>query len=202
MKFTSLTALAALTSLGFAAAQDGVPSGAYDLDPAHTSVIWSVSHAGFSMYRGSFGEVSGDLDWNAEDPTQSSLTVTIGADSVIVPDAPSHAGNTTFSEDIAKNALGSEENPTITFTSTSLEKTSDTEGVVKGDLSFNGQTHPAEMKVKLVQAADFMGTPKIGFSGEVTIDRTKWGSDSWVQYNIGKDVTISVNTEFAKEAAE
>jgi polyisoprenoid-binding protein YceI len=196
MKFLTTTVLSAFATLSIAQAQD-VPSGTYNLDPNHTTVVWGVSHAGFSIYRGSFGEIDGSIDWNADDPTQSSLTVTIDANSVVSPDAESHAGNENFQQDIAKVALGAEEQGEITFTSTRLEKTSDTEGVIYGDLSFNGQTGPAEMKVKLMKAGDFMGTPKMGFSGQTTIDRTKWGSDSWTQYGIGTEVTITVQSEFA-----
>lgn len=197
MKLFATAALAALSLSTAAVAQD-VPSGTYKLDPAHTTVIWGVSHAGFSLYRGSFEEVDGTIEWNADRPTRSSMMVTIGAESVDVPKAVSHAGNETFAEDIAKNALGSETQPDITFKTTKLKKTGDTTGVVTGELSFNGKTGSITMDVELVGSGDFMGTPKMGFSGKTTIDRTKWGSDAWTQFGIGTDVTIEINAEFAK----
>ena len=197
MKLISTMALSAAFALASAHAQD-VPSGTYKLDPTHTTVVWSVSHGGFSMYRGSFDTVEGELVWNAEDPTKSSMAVAIEAASVDSPAAVSHAGNMTFQQDIAKNALGADKQPVITFTTKTLKRTSDTTGVVTGDLSFNGQTNPVTMDVKLLRAADFMGTPKMGFSGSTTIDRTKWGSDAWTQFGIGTEVTITIETEFAK----
>ncbi|NNU16299.1 YceI family protein [Parvularcula sp. ZS-1/3] len=197
MKLFATAALAALSLSTAAVAQD-VPSGTYQLDPTHTTVIWGVSHAGFSLYRGSFEEVGGAIEWNADRPARSSMMVTIGADSVDVPAAVSHAGNDTFAEDIAKNALGSETQPEITFKTTKLKKTGDKTGVVTGDLSFNGKTGEITMDVELVGSGDFMGTPKLGFSGKTTIDRTKWGSDAWTQFGIGTDVTIEINAEFAK----
>lgn len=197
MKFMTTTALAAASLFAVAQAQD-VPSGTYNLDPAHTTVIWQVSHAGFSMYRGSFEGVEGTLTWNAKNPNRSELTVEIDANSVDSPEAPSHAGNDNFQQDIARKALGAAEHPTITFTTTNLRRTGEGKGVVKGDLSFNGQSKEIEMQVDLVGSGDFMGTPKLGFSGETTIDRTEWGSDAWTEFGIGKDVTITVQTEFAK----
>ncbi|MEM9810664.1 MAG: YceI family protein [Pseudomonadota bacterium] len=204
MKRLSIAALAAVslsTTVSFstiaAQAQDA-PSGTYALDPTHTTVIWSVSHGGFSLYRGSFDDVEGTLTWDADEPTGSALTVTIDANSVDSPAAGSHAGNDNFQQDIAKKALGAEDNPEITFTSTSLRRTGDDSGVVTGDLSFNGTTKPVEMDVTLIQAADFMGTPKMGFSGETTIDRAEWGSNAWTEFGIGTDVTISIQSEFAK----
>jgi len=193
-----LVSSAAIAALFTAAQAQDVPSGTYALDPTHTTVIWSVSHGGFSFYRGTFDTVAGELVWNADKPVDSAMTVTIDANSVDSPAAVSHAGNTNFQEDIAKKALGADEQPEITFTTKSLKRTGDTTGVVTGDLSFNGQTKPVEMEVSLVGSGDFMGTPKMGFEGETTIDRTEWGSDSWTQFGIGTDVTITIQAEFAK----
>jgi len=194
-----LLAGAAAASLGFASASaQDVPSGTYQLDSSHTTVIWSVSHGGFSFYRGSFSDVAGSLEWDAADPTDSTLSVTIGADSVTSPAAVSHAGNDNFQQDIARSALGSAEQPEITFTSKSLEQTGEGTGVITGDLSFNGQTNEVEMEVELIGSGDLRGTPKLGFAGETVIDRTDFGSDAWAQFGIGTEVTITVQAEFDK----
>lgn len=197
MKFLTSTALSAAFVFAAAQAQD-VPSGTYNLDASHTTVVWSVDHGGFSLYRGSFDTVSGSLEWDAKRPQKSSMTVSIDANSIDSPAAVSHAGNDNFQQDIAKNALGAEAQPTITFTTTKLKKTGEGAGTVKGELSFNGQTHPVTLDVELVKAATMRGTPKMGFSGSTTIDRTTWGSDAWTQFGIGKDVTITIEAEFAK----
>ncbi|MEM6912743.1 MAG: YceI family protein [Pseudomonadota bacterium] len=198
MKRLLLLSAAALSfGLAAASAQD-VPSGTYAIDPTHTTVIWSVSHGGFSFYRGSFSEVDGNLVWDAETPTESELSVTIGANSVISPAAISHAGNDNFQQDIGRNALGGADHPEITFTSKSLKRTGDETGVITGDLTLNGQTNEVEMDIELIGSGDFMGTPKLGFAGETVIDRTDFGSDEWVQFGIGSEVTITVQAEFAK----
>ena len=180
-----------------AADPSAVPSGTYALDASHTTVVFGVSHGGFSTYRGTLTEKSGTLDWNADDPTQSALTITIDASSVDSPEAVSHAGNEDFQADIAKSALGADEHPEITFRSTSLEKTGDTSGIVTGELTFNGQTGVIEMPVTLVGAGEMRGTPKIGFSGQTTFDRTEWGSDAWTQFGIGAEVAVTIEAEFA-----
>lgn len=199
MKVLTSTAIAAGFILTAAQAQDA-PSGTYNLDPTHTTVIWSVSHAGFSVYRGTFDSVEGTLEWDADNPTASRLSVAIDANSVDSPAAQSHAGNANFQEDIAKVALGAEDQPVITFTTTRLERTGETTGVVYGDLSFNGNSGPVKMDVTLERAGAMMGTPRMGFAGTTTIDRTDWGADAWTQFGIGTDVTISIQTEFAKGA--
>lgn len=195
MKFFAIAAAAASLLTVSAQAQD-VPGGTYNLDPTHTTVVFGVSHVGFSLYRGTLNDVSGSLSWDAADPTKSSLTVSIGADSVHSPAAVSHADNANFQEDIAKLALGSETQDTITFTSTTLRRTGEDKGVMVGELSFNGQTHPIEMVVELTGAGEFFGSPRLGFSGEATIDRTQWGSDAWTQFGVGTEVVIEVEAEF------
>lgn len=197
MKFLVSTALSAAFVFSAAQAQD-VPGGTYTLDPTHTTVFWSVSHGGFSMYRGTFDTVEGTLEWNDRRPQRSKLMVSIDADSVDSPAAVSHGGNSNFQEDIAKAALGSETQPTITFTTTKLQRKSDTTGVITGDLSFNGNTGPVTMDVTLIKAGMSRGNPKMGFSGTTTIDRTEWGSDAWTQFGIGKEVEITIEAEFVK----
>jgi polyisoprenoid-binding protein YceI len=172
------SAAAGAAVLSAAAQAQDVPAGTYNLDPTHTTVVWSVAHGPFSMYRGTFDEIAGTLEYNARRPVRSELTVTIDANSVDSPEAVSHAGNANFQEDIAKKALGAEANPEITFTTTSLKRTGDGEGTVTGDLTLNGVTKPVTMQVELRGAGDFMGTPRIGITGETTIDRTEFGSDA------------------------
>ncbi|MCQ8185580.1 YceI family protein [Parvularcula maris] len=193
-----LAAAVSTIALSSAAFAQDVPSGEYKLDPTHTTVVWSVAHGPFSMYRGSFETIEGTLTYNSRRPARSELTVSIDANSVDSPEAVSHAGNANFQEDIAKNALGADANPQITFTTTSLKKTGEGEGTVTGDLTLNGVTKPVTMEVQLRGAGDFMGSPRIGFTGETTIDRTEFGSDAWTQFGVGKDVTITVEAEFAQ----
>ena len=182
MKFI-VAAAAAMGLLNISAqAQEGA-SGTFELDPTHTSVVFGVDHIGFSLYRGNLHGVSGTLEWDNDDPTQSSLTVEIEA-------PPAADGK--FNEIIAKNALGADVQPIITFTSTEMRITGDETGVVVGDLSFNGQTHPVEMQVEVLR----IHPQRLGFFGEVTFDRTEWGSDAWTDGGVGAEVIIEVNAEF------
>ena len=42
-----------------------VPTGAYQIDKAHTSLVFRVSHLGFSTYTGRFTRVDAKLQFNA-----------------------------------------------------------------------------------------------------------------------------------------
>ena len=45
-----------------AASLDGIPSGTYNVDITHASVVWKVSHFGFSNYVGRFNDFSNTLN--------------------------------------------------------------------------------------------------------------------------------------------
>ena len=54
----------------------------YDIDPAHSGVLFKVRHMMISNVRGEFQRVSGTLDLNEEDHNISSLDVIIDAASI------------------------------------------------------------------------------------------------------------------------
>lgn len=71
-----------LRSICFIAAMIGAASAsaaplAYTLDPAHTQVLFSWSHLGFSHPTGQFDQVDGALVYDAGHPAQSSVHVRI-----------------------------------------------------------------------------------------------------------------------------
>ena len=79
----SVTTAAALAQPGPASHDpDGVQPGAYQVDPNHTQVLFSVSHMGFSLYSGRFSGVTGTLAIDPRQPAASRLDVTIPVASV------------------------------------------------------------------------------------------------------------------------
>ncbi|WP_169804054.1 YceI family protein, partial [Actinomadura formosensis] len=87
--------------------------------------------------------------------------------------------------------LGMTDHPVITFTSTEVEQTDDTNFKVTGDLSVRGVTKPVTVDVQLTGGANGV---RVGFKGGVTIDRNDWG----VNWNAVTKVMISpsVTVEF------
>jgi len=68
-------------------APGAAPSGAYQLDPAHASLVWTVAHAGgMSGYVARFDRFDAALDFDSENPTASHLDVAIEAASVSTGD--------------------------------------------------------------------------------------------------------------------
>lgn len=186
-------------------------AGTYAIDPTHTSVTWRVNHFGLSKYTGRFKTVDATLQFNPEDPSANSITVTIDPLSVET-DYPadykaSHADSpyATWNEDLGRNAnwLNGDAFPQITFTSTSATKETANTGKVTGDLTFLGVTKPVTLDVTYNGKANFPWAPdadKIGFSARTVLKRSDFGNSTYAP-NIGDEVEVLIETEFQQVVA-
>jgi polyisoprenoid-binding protein YceI len=173
-----------------------VESGAYDLDPRHAGVIWRVLHQGLAWYSGRFNTLSAHLQFDANDPSRSTLEAHIDARSI---DTDLPGGAAEFNQTIA-NALGAQNAPDIVLRSTSIERTGARTGRIHADLTWNGQTHPVILDAAFNGAThDILrgGKAVIGFSATTRIDRTQWGVSEWRMFT-SADVEIVIEAEFVK----
>src|SRR3954452_15748355 len=88
----------------------------YTLDPNYTQAQFTWNHYGFSNLTGQFGKVEGTLEFDATDPTKSSVSATIATASIDSSNKKLD-GKLVSSDyfDVAKF-------PTATFKSTRVEK--------------------------------------------------------------------------------
>ena len=182
--FAAAFALSLLASPAFAAddmpkpstSLAGVPGGRYDIDPGHTSVTFSLNHLGFSNYVGRFNKVEGMLMYDMADPLKSAVKVTVDIASIDT------------NHDVLEEKLKGEhwfdaaKFPTASFTSTKVEKLSDSKAKVTGDLSLHGVTRPVVMDVTFNGTAinPFAKGQTMGFSAMTKIKRSDFGIDSYV----------------------
>ena len=173
--------------------------GTYAIDASHTHVGFAVKHFGLSKVKGEFEKFDGSLTV-AEDPTQSSVSVTIKTDSFNSRDDARDVH--VRSEDF----LHTVEHPEITFRSTSVSGDGD-DWTVVGDLTIKGVTHPVELDVEFEGTiVDPYGFDRIAFSAETEIDRTDFGL-AWNQVLetggmvVGKKVKIILEVEATKPSA-
>lgn len=176
------------------------PAGAYTLDGRHASVVWRVRHQGLGLYTARFDTIAATLTFDPQNPAQSSLNVTIAANSVSTG-LRNRNGELAFDHEIA-NVLGAEANPNISFVSRAIQVTSPTTGLITGDLTLNGQTHPATIEATF-QGGRFIqlrGRHVLAFSGRTIINRSQWGAGS-VIFNqfAADDVEITIEAEFVKD---
>ena len=143
-------------------------SGDYTIDPSHTRIGFSARHAMVTKVRGHFDEFEGSAHVDTVTPANSSVTVTIQAASVTTGNEQrdGHLKTPDFF-DIATY-------PQITFVSTNVERDG-SEWAITGDLTINGVTKPVTIPFEETGSAkDPFGNTRVGFEGDVTIDRTEW----------------------------
>ena len=143
-------------------------TGDYAIDPSHTRIGFSARHAMVTKVRGHFDQFEGNAHVDTTTPANSSVTVTIEAASVTTGNEQrdGHLKTPDFF-DIASY-------PQITFVSTNVERDG-AEWDITGDLTINGVTKSVTIPFEETGSAkDPFGNTRVGFEGDVTIDRTEW----------------------------
>lgn len=168
----------------------GVKSGTYEIDASHTSINFGINHMGFSNYQGRFNAVSGSLKFNAAAPEKSELTVTVTTDSIDTNNAKLEG------ELKGPQWFDSAKFPTLTFVSTTIQKTSDTTGKVLGNLTMHGVTKPVTLDVTFNGGGvnKLANADALGFSAKGSIKRSDFGISQYVPM-VGDEVMIAIETE-------
>lgn len=169
------------------------------VDNSHTSVIFSVKHAGFSYSFGRFNKVSGKFSYDAAKPEASSFDVTIAVDSIDTnnPERDGHLKNADF--------FNAPEFPLITFKSTKVvpKKEGETEILeVTGDMTMHGVTRPVTFNLEKVgegQGPGPMGY-RAGFVTAAKIKRSEFGMTNALDM-IGDEVAINISFEGVRQEA-
>lgn len=186
-------ALFATAALGAAVPASAAPV-AYTVDPAHTSVVFIINHAGFANLIGRFNTVAGDLTLDQDALENSTLSVTIDTGSVDTNHAKRDEHLT------SPDFFNAREFPTLTFRSTRVEKTGATTGTLHGDLTLLGVTRPVVLDIT-VNKAGVSPASKLetaGFSARGTIKRSDFGMKYGVPA-IGDEVTLLIEAEAVKK---
>lgn len=175
---------------------------AWQIDPAHSEIQFSARHMMISKVRGIFENFSGVVEFDENNPENSTVNVEIEAKSINTRE--DQRDNHLRSPDF----LNAEEYPTLTFTSTRVEKTGDSAGKLYGDLTIRGVTKPVVLDVEYAgQAKSPWGTTSAGFSASTKINRKDWGL-TWNQaletggVLVGDKISIDIELEIVKQEQE
>jgi polyisoprenoid-binding protein YceI len=142
-------------------------AGTWNIDPAHSTVGFSVRHLVVSKVRGRFQAFSGAITV-AEDGTPS-VNAEIDVTSITTDNEQrdGHLKTADFFE--------VEKYPTATFTSTSV-KADGGDFVVTGDFTLHGVTKSIDLKLEFNGVNPGMGAgPVAGFEASTTINRRDFG---------------------------
>lgn len=141
----------------------------YKIDPTHGFVEFTISHMGFSLVGGRFDKFAGTLVWDKDNPSASSIEVTVDTTSV-------DTNHKKRDEDISgPGFLNVAAFPKATFKSTMYHGDA-SGGKLMGDFTLNGVTKQITIDVKrLGEGKDPWGGYRVGFSGETTINGADFG---------------------------
>jgi polyisoprenoid-binding protein YceI len=167
----------------------------YAVDPAHSSVTFSVRHMMIAKVRGTFNTISGTVALPADSAVPTAITAEIDASSIDTRDAQrdGHLSSPDFL-DVASF-------PKITFASTGITAGTGAEFTVTGDLTIHGVTKSVALKAEVTgQGKDPWGNDRVGFEASTRINRKDFGL-SWNQgleaggVLVGEDIDITLDIQ-------
>jgi polyisoprenoid-binding protein YceI len=172
----------------------------YTIDPAHSSVGFSVRHMMIANVRGEFSGVSGVLKYDPDGHKTSSVEVDVDVKSFTTgaADRDTHVKGADF--------FDSDRFPTIKFVSTSVDPLAGDAGTVTGDLTIKDVTKSIVLHVdeESPEVKDPWGNLRVAFTAHAKIKRSDFG----ITYNaaletggvlIGDDVAITVDVQFVRQ---
>lgn len=164
------------------------------IDPTHSTIGFKVKHLMISTVSGEFGTYEGTVETKGDSFADADISFSAQVDSITTlnEQRDGHLKSADFFD--AAN------HPTITFKSTSLDKKSDDEYVLKGDLSIRGVTKPVSLNVEYSGTVqDPYGNTKAGFSLHGKINRKDFGL-TWSAVTEAGSVVVSEDVKLAIEA--
>jgi polyisoprenoid-binding protein YceI len=187
------------TQTAMSAGSDTGAKTVWMIDPSHSGASFTVRHM-FTKVRGRFTELSGAIETAGDSLTDGRVSVEINADTIDTNDAQRDAHLRT------NDFFGTGENPSITFTSTSVTPKGENTFLIHGDLTIRGVTRPVTLD------AEFEGGGKTPFGTEVAswtarteLDRKDfdltWNAPLEAGgFLVGDDVKIELDIEAVKQS--
>lgn len=188
MKNVLFGAAIALTATGAVAAPEK-----YTLDPAHSQTMFTYEHLGYSTTFNVFTGWEGEIMFDAEDPSASSVDVSVPLDRFYT------GWDERLEHFMGDDFFGAEDGDMITFKSTSIEVTDDDEGIITGDLTINGITKSVQLETELNQKGThpMKNQEWIGFDAETTILRSDFELGKFAPA-VSDEVEIEISIEAGK----
>lgn len=141
----------------------------WTFDPMHTTISFAARHAMVTLIRGGFDDFAAVVNLNEDDPTKSSVEVTIDAASITT-------GEKMRDDHLrAADFFDVEKFPKVTFKSTGVEKNGDRYKMV-GDLTIRDVTKQVTLDAEysgVVKGA--YGEDRFGFGATADLRRQDFG---------------------------
>jgi polyisoprenoid-binding protein YceI len=172
------------------------PTGHYSVKAEHTQVVFSILHMGISNFYGRFGKISGSLQYDAQAPEKSAVSI----------DVDTGSANTAIDE--ITNALKSTDVfdilnfPSASFKSAAIHKTGANTGDITGNLTLHGVTKPVTLHATFNGFVQDMrtGGARLGFAATGHLKRSDFGLTAmrWAPM-VADDVDLTIEAEFIQD---
>jgi polyisoprenoid-binding protein YceI len=171
----------------------------WKIDNAHSAINFTVRHMMISNVRGRFEKFSGEVNFDEQNPENSSVEAYIDASSINTrePQRDAHLRSADF--------LNVEQYPELIFRSTQIEQLDSTHGRITGNLTIRDVTKPVVLEVEYNgQAKSPYGKTSAGFDAQTRINRKDWGLVWNVALEtggvlVGDEIKIDIELELVKQ---
>src|SRR3989441_5351346 len=172
-----------------------ITGGDYKIDPAHTTIGFSIRHVEINWVRGRFKDFVGSIHYDEADVTKASVEFTAKVESI-------DTGVEARDRDLrSPNFFEVAKYPEMTFKSTSTERKGKDSYILHGDFTLKSVTKQIALPFTITGAIkDPRGNTRIGISAQTKIDRRDYGI-TWGHtlaaggFDVGNEGTIELNPE-------
>lgn len=178
------------------------PADAYKIDPRHTSIIFSIGHAGLSYTYGMFLAARGNYVIDEENQANTRFDLEIQADSLFTNDKErdDHLKSPDF--------FNTRQYPTITFESTSCTVTNTVDGPprlhIVGTLTMHGVPRQIEFDMDfLAEKRGPRGDQRTGFFCQLELKRSDFNIAKGLvdKTSVGDVVSVTISFEGVRSSA-
>lgn len=171
----------------------------WKIDPAHSSINFTVRHMMISKVHGQFKSFSGTVNFDEDNPVNTTGQIEVDVNSIFTDEEQrdNHLKSPDFFD--AANY------PTATFQSTRVEQIDSETGKLYGNLTIKDITQEVVLDVAYAgTAVSPWGMQVAGFSATTTLHRKDWGLN-WNQaletggFLVGDKVSLNVELELIKQ---
>jgi polyisoprenoid-binding protein YceI len=186
-----LAALCVMVTLAFPSL---AATSRWNIDQAHSSAQFVVTHLGLSDVQGTFAGVTGSVTIDDDDLSKSQVTASIDVSTL-------DTGIGMRDDDLkSRNFFDVAKYPAMTFQSTKIVKTGDSTAKMTGNLTLHGTTKEVTFDVKFVPLAANQAATRRNAQATATISRKLFGVSA-DELAIGDNVSITLDIELVKAAA-
>jgi polyisoprenoid-binding protein YceI len=174
----------------------------WTIDAGHSHIQFSARHMMIAKVRGRFQTFTGKVEFDEQNPANSSVSVEIEVASIDTRDEK-RDGHLT-----SPDFLDAANYPSMTFVSKRIEMADGTHGKIIGDLTMRGVTREVTLETEYNgQAKSPWGTTSAGFTANTKINRKDWGLNWNVALEtggvlVGEEITIEIELEMVKMVPE